>query len=212
MNLAMNSAKYLLATAALFSLVSATGCKKDDSASPGATTADPFVQVDAAKGAPVTQKSDPYNRGQKYSYIFATASLDLTTKVGSSSAVSQTMLVYQVPQQSNEVIEAAAKTLLTGIADGQSKIVKILGDDHRVVNAIEGFTLGGNVSGGTGAWDMGYNGVDDIDMKITRSGTNYTFTVSTPIPVDYVKRGGAGNASYPSFSATTQFSLKIPIQ
>lgn len=210
--LTMNTVKHLLATAAISSLVFATGCKKDDSATPSSSTGDLFVQIDAAKGAPVTQKSDPYNRGQKYSYIFATASIDLTTKVGSSSAVSQTMLIYQVPQQSNEVIEAAAKTLLTGIADGQSKTVKILGDNHRVVNAIEGFVIGGNVSGGTGAWDMAFNGADDIDMKITRSGTNYTFTVSSPIAVDYVKRGGAGNATYPSFSATTQFSVKIPIQ
>src|SRR4051812_1336445 len=114
----MQYSKQLVA-AAILSLSVITGCSKSDD-KPGTSIGDAYIQVDDKKSVPVTQKVDPYNTGQKNSVYFGTASLDLTTKTGSSAAISQTMLTYVVPTKSNTEIEAAAKAMNDGLADGQS--------------------------------------------------------------------------------------------
>jgi hypothetical protein len=204
----MQYSKQLVA-AAILSVSALTGCSKSDDNTPASSIVDAYVQIDDKKAAPVTQKVDPYNSGAKNSVYFATASLDLTTKVGSSSAIAQVMIYYTVPGKSNAEIEAAAKAINDGIPDGQTIKVKILGEASHNTTPIAGYLLSGNVSAVTGAWDYAYNGASDLEMSITRSGTKLQLSVTSPVAVSFNKRGGAGNPAYPGFDATTQFSLQF---
>jgi hypothetical protein len=204
----MQYAKHLL-TATLMSLAVITGCSKSDD-TPGTST-DAFIQVDDKKALPVTQKSDPYNTNQDFSCYLGTTTLDLTQKAGSTGAIIQTILTYVVPSKSNAEIDLAAKAVYDGIGDGQAIKVKILGDVSHSVTPIAGYLLSGSVSATTGVWDYSYTANPDVEMSITKSGTKLQFSVSTPIAISLVKRAGAGSAAYPSFDATTQFSLQMPL-
>ena len=199
-----------LVVASLLSLSIISGCSKSDD-NPGTSLGDAYIQVDDKKSVPVTQKVDPYNTGQKNSVYFGTASLDLTTKTGSSTAIAQTMLTYSVPTKTNAENEAAAKAINDGLSDGQSVKVKILGDVSRNITPIAGYILTGNLSATTGVWDYGYTGTADIELTITKSGGKLQLSVASPIAVSYIKRGGAGSTAYPSFDATTQFVMQFPL-
>ena len=121
----------------------------------------------------------------------------------------QTILKYDVPNKTTVELQAIAKTMFDGIAEGASINAKILGETSRFTGTASGFNLNGSASATTGAWDYTYTEKDDIDIKLTKVNGKIQLSVSTPINLMFIKRGGAGNPAYPSFSATSTFSLQF---
>ncbi len=183
------------------------GCS--NSSTDSTTSNELFIKIDDMQNTPITQKSDPYNIGQVSSCFFGTTTLDLTQKVGSTTAIIQTILKYDVPNKTTVELQAIAKTMFDGIAEGASINAKILGETSRFTGTASGFNLNGSASATTGAWDYTYTEKDDIDIKLTKVNGKIQLSVSTPINLMFIKRGGAGNPAYPSFSATSTFSLQF---
>ncbi|MBK9248207.1 MAG: hypothetical protein IPM69_08880 [Ignavibacteria bacterium] len=192
---------------AMFCLILLTGCSTT-STNP-TTSNDPYIRIDDKQNAPVTQKTDPYNSGQVSSSFFGSTTVDLTQKVGSTAAIIQTILQYSVPNKTTIELQLIAKTMFDGIAEGASINAKILGETSRLTGTASGFSLNGSASATTGAWDYSYTDLGDIDIKLTKVNGKIQLSVSTPINLMFNKRGGAGNPAYPSFNATSMFSLQF---
>lgn len=201
--------KTSLLSAILMSLLIISGCSKKSDDNP--VSSEPYIQFDDHKNAPVTQKTDPYNRGQLNSCFFATTTLDMTEKTGSNEAIVQVMLTYSVPEKTMAEADILAKAFFDGIAEGKNITAKVLGEDSRTITPTTGFILYGSVSAVSGVWESNYNEKDDASIEISKVNGKIQFRLTSPLTLHFGKRQGAGNPAYPEFTATSQFSVQMPL-
>lgn len=202
--------KTFFLSAILISLFMISGCSKksDDNSS---LNVESYIQFDDHKNAPVTQKTDPYNRGQLYSCFFATTTLDMTEKTGSNEAIIQVILTYSVPDETMAEADILAKAFFDGIAEGNKITAKILGEDSRLITPTAGFELRGSISAATGVWDYYYDEKADAAIEISKVNGKVQFRLASPIAFTLGKRQGAGNTDYPGFTSTGQFSIQMSL-
>lgn len=205
--------KTLLLSTILISLFIISGCSKesDDNPTPTPESVEAYIQFDNKKNTPVTQKPDPYNLGQLNSCFFATTALDMTEKVGSISAITQVILTYSVPGKTMAEIDILAKAFFDGIAEGNKVTAKILGTDSETTSPTTGFILTGGISADTGVWDYSYLEEADTTIEISKVSGKIQFRLISPVSLNLVKRYGAGNPDYPSFTATSHFSIQMSL-
>lgn len=201
--------KTLLLSAILISLLLISGCSKKSDDNPA--TSEAYIQFDDHKNVPVTQKTDPYNRGQLNSCFFATTTLDMTEKTGSNEAIVQVMLTYSVPEKTMAENDILAKVLFDGIAEGKTITAKILGEDSHSISPKEGFTMYGSVSAATGVWESYYYEKADATIEISKVNGKIQFRLTSPLTLHFGKRQGGGNPAYPEFTATSQFSIQMSL-
>jgi len=197
-------------SAILISLFMILGCSKKSDDNPSLNI-EPYIQFDGHKNTPVTQKTDPYNRGQLYSCFFATTTLDLTEKTGSSEAIVQVILTYSVPEKTLAESDILAKAFFDGIAEGNKITAKILGEDSRLITPTAGFELRGSISAAAGIWEYFYNEKADAAIEISKVNGKIQFRLTSPLTFFVGKRQGAGNPAYPEFTSTGQFSIQISL-